>query len=405
MYRWLAAALFVLVVTGETAAAEEGRSYFEVARLSGAASTVGLAGPTVSRAAAVWGQRDRDGTVSVHRSGRAEASRTIYRAPTPKVPRDAARQGYDVAVGQHIAALASTSTHVALIRAAELSYRPRCRDQPTPCQAPSFVVPLFGELWAGPIGGRLRRLAGGPVSSVAQACTRWRPTSVDLAAGGVIYTEQLDTCRPPSAIPRRSRVVEAIAGRRAVVTTSEASALGPVAAAGSWAAWLRPGTASREGSVVVLRVLARTVAYRVGLPRAAVGEATFDVDARGRVAFAVPRGGACGAGEIAVASRAAPRLRGLGSWTETPVLRLDAARVVAVVERAPCARPAQLAALDFHGVLRPLVRFGSGETRSRSLAGSFDAQAGHFAFATTRSGSGRAGFATSIYVGKLPQLR
>src|SRR5438105_743779 len=376
--------------------ADGGSSYTEVARLPGSASTIGLAGPTLSGAAVLWGEREQDGSVSVRRATLgARGTTTVYRAPAPALPPDAGRPGYEVIALQQVATVASTATRVAFVRTVILDYRPRCLDDPTPCGAPSFAVPLFADLWSGPASGPVHRLAGGSVSTLAGACKRWRPTSVDLPRAGVVYSEQLDPCARSSSQPRRARVVRLVGGRRSVLATVSKGALGPVAAAGSWAAW-RADSASSKPTLVVSSLRDRVLRYRVGLRTSEAS--TFDVDKRGTIALTFRPSGPCGALELAVATPFAQTPRSLRVWTKTPVVRIDGGRVLAAVERTPCAPVTELALVGVRGHRQSLVSFRDSEPRS--LADSFALQGRRFAFASTqRAGTGAATFTTSVYIG------
>lgn len=362
----------------------------EIARFAGSAVDISLAGPVLSGANVVWGQTERNGsvTVRIRSSGR---TRLLFSAATPTVPDRSSDPAYEVAVVQSLS-LAASPTKIAFIRRGTLVKTPRCRR--VGCDGgPMSFEPFFAELWVGSIRGPFRHVAG-TLAGDARACAPSRPESVDVSGSVLLYAVRTESC--DHSFQRASVVL--FDGSRKITLAESTVPLGPVALSRAYAAW---GIEQRGApTIVVRRLKPARFAYRVGAAQLGGAEAlAFDVSDDGKVAFVARKSG-CGSPIVAWASPVSPHFHSLGVVASAYFLRVGGGRILVASPLWPrCGqRGSRLAAVTFARHSETLAAFRE-ETESATFLEptNFDIDSRRFAFAVSRTNA--AGPGTRILAG------
>lgn len=336
-------------------------------------------GPVFAGSQVVWGQRERAGAVSLWRSGGRRPVRLALIAP-PRGERSM----------QELTALVASKTHMAYVLTTTTPFATRADSVAAP------VKRMVTALWAGPIGGRPRKLSGfGDVYADhdGECKPATAPSDIEIQDRLLAFVETAILCRRALAT-RVDRVVltDVPSRRRRILTQGhqtpeEEPAIDGIRIAGRLAAWLRVNPRTSRMQLVVYDRRSRRVRRRITAGSDSLPDILgYGLQADGTVALTT------GAShDVAVFSRGGQRLD-LPSFGHLPdgfdrepfsYHPLIAHNRVAF-ERAVSPSASELAVGDLRGNLRTIASFGS---RERLLGADFDGR--RIAWASTRLGSPR----------------
>lgn len=336
-------------------------------------------GPALAGSRVVWGQRERGGAVSLWRSGTGRPVRLALIAP-PKGGRSTQELTALVASRAHLAYILTTTTRLA---------RP----------ADTVSAPIKRQvtaLWAGRIGGRLRKLSGfgdAYTDRGGECEPATAPSDIEIQGRLLGFVETAILCHRARAAGVDRVVLTDLPSRRRRIlaqgyqTPEEEPTISGIRIAGRLAAWLRVNPRTNWMQLVVYdRPARRTVSRITSGGRALEDILGFGLQSDGKVALTH------GAShEVAVFSRSGRRLDlpSLGHlpdgfdrepFSYDPLIAHDRF----AFERATGLSGSELAVSDLRGNLKTIARFG---LRERLLSADFDGR--RIVWALTTLGSPR----------------